>query len=353
MDIKNRINKLNMMAKILVAPVLVIVLLVLFGLASYVGLATQKGALNDIYNNRFKNYQVSADLANTLTDVHMNTYRLLSWETARYDRAKIDKLGKEQLETLKKAVETVKKATESGTSTPEEKKIYEEMSKELDDYQKAIVSAIDLSESDLNFATMFMAKADDEFMGIDKVTHELLELEHRMSQDAYAGAMKTFTRVIVIMAAVLLGAVVLSLVVSVIVARSVTRVLGGEPHEIAAIAKNIANGDLTHTYAAKSAVEGVFGDMLKMVEKLKAVVADVKIVSRQRGIREPAALVGRRAAFAGHDGTGGERGRGLIVRRGDERHDHGRTRTTRCRPRRSRSRAPTTRRRAARPCPRR
>jgi methyl-accepting chemotaxis protein len=276
MDIKNRINNLNMMAKILVAPVLVIVLLVLFGLASYIGLATQKGALNDIYNNRFKNYQVSADLANTLTDVHMNTYRILSWETARYDRAKIDKLGKEQLETLKKAVETVKKATGSGTSTPAEKKIYEEMGKELGDYQKAIISAIDLSESDLNFATMFMAKADEEFTGIDKVTHELLELEHRMGQDAYTGAMSTFSRVIVIMAAVLLGAIVLSLIVSVIVARSVTKVLGGEPREIAAIAKNIANGDLTHTYAAKSAGEGVFDDMLKMVEKLKTVVADVK-----------------------------------------------------------------------------
>lgn len=276
MDIKTRINKLNMMAKILVAPILVIALLVLFGLASYVGLATQKGALNDIYNNRFKNYQMSAQLVNELTDVHMNTYRLLSWETARYDRAKIEKLGKEQLETLKKSVETVKKATESGTSTVEEKKVYEDMSKELADYQKAIISAIDLADSDLNFATMFMAKADEEFMGIDKVTHDLLELENKMAQDAYASAMRTFTRVIMIMTIVLLGAVVLSLAVSVLVARSVTRVLGGEPHEIAAIAQNIANGDLTHTYAVKSLVEGVFGDMLKMVEKLKVVVADVK-----------------------------------------------------------------------------
>jgi methyl-accepting chemotaxis protein len=276
MDIKSRINKLNMMAKILVAPVLVIALLVLFGLASYVGLAAQKGALNDIYNSRFKNYQVSAQLVNELTDVHMNTYRLLSWETARYDRAKIEKLGKEQLETLKKAVETVKKATESGTSTAEEKKIYEDMSKELGDYQKAIISAIDLADSDLNFATMFMAKADEEFMGIDKVTRDLLELENRMSQDAYGSALRTFSRVIVIMTIVLLGAVVLSFMVSVLVARSVTKVLGGEPHEIAEIAQNIANGDLTHTYTAKDAVAGVFGDMLKMVEKLKEVVADVK-----------------------------------------------------------------------------
>jgi methyl-accepting chemotaxis protein len=276
MDIKTRINKLNMMAKILLAPLLVIALLVLFGLASYVGLATQKAALNDIFNSRFKNYQVSAHLANDLTDVHMNTYRILSWETARYDRTRIETLGKEQLATLQKAVETVKKAAESGASTPEEKKLYEEMSKELGDYQKAIASAIDLTDSDLNFATMFMANADKEFMDIDKATHELLELENKMALNSYASAMKTFTKVIGIMTIILLGAVVLSLFVSVLVARGVTKVLGGEPHEIAAIAKNIAEGDLTHTYAAKSAVEGVFGDMLKMVEKLKEVVADVK-----------------------------------------------------------------------------
>jgi len=276
MDIKTRINNLNMMAKILVAPVLVIVLLVLFGLASYVGLATQKGALNDIFNNRFKNYEVSAQLANDLTDVHMNTYRLLSWETARYDRTKIQKLGKEQLETLKKAVETVKKAGESGASTSEEKKIYEEMSKELGDYQKAIVSAIDLSDSDLNFATMFMAKADDEFMQIDKVTHNLLELENKMAQDSYASSMSTFNRVIVLMAVVLLGAVVLSLIVSIFIARGVIGVLGGEPYEIAAIANNISNGDLTQNYSSKGVLAGVYGDIRKMAEKLKQVVADVK-----------------------------------------------------------------------------
>ena len=169
------------------------------------GLATQKGALNDIYNNRFKSYQVSAQLANKLSGVHMNTYRLLSWETARYDRAKIENLGKEQLETLKEAVVTVTKVAESGTTTPEEKKIYKEMSKELGDYQKAIVSAIDLSESDLNFATMFMANADEEFIGIEKVTNELMELENKMSEDAYGSSLRTLTKVMVTMTVVLLG----------------------------------------------------------------------------------------------------------------------------------------------------
>ena len=279
MGISNRISNINMMTKMLAAPVLVIALLVLFGIASYAGLTSLKGALNEIFNNRFKSYQYSADIANRLADVHMNTYRLLSWETARYERAKIDKLGKEQLEALKQAVEAVKQAAASNAIAPEEKKIYDAMSKELNDYQKAIASAIDLSESDLNFATMYMAKADEEFTGIEKATHDLLELESRLSQESYTSAGRSFARVISVMAVILVGAVALSVLVSIFMARGVTKVLGAEPHEIAAIAKSIAEGNLTLHFNSKGTAAGVYADMQKMAKKLKEVVADVKTSS--------------------------------------------------------------------------
>jgi methyl-accepting chemotaxis protein len=276
MDFKERIGNLSMVAKILIAPGLAVALLVLFGIASYLGLTSQKKALNNIFNDRFKSYQVSADLANKLTDVHMNTYRLLSWETARYERAKIDALGKAQMAALSKAVETVKAGAGSSNAHEEEKKAYEGILVHLDDYQKAIVSAIDLSESDLNFATMFMGSADEKFLGLERELEKLLALESRMSEDTYRATAATFSRVIAMMAAVLLGAVVLSLLISVLIARSVTTVLGGEPHEIAAIANSISNGDLTGNYAATGVARGVFGDMHRMVERLKEVVADVK-----------------------------------------------------------------------------
>ncbi len=314
MTIMKQIGNLKMMAKILVAPLLAIAMLVLFGAASYVGLATQKGALNEIFNHRFKSYQLSAGLANELTDVHMNTYRLLSWETARFDRAKIDKLGKEQLDTLRRSVETVKQAAASSGNTAEEKKIYEEMARELGEYQKAVVSAIDLSSSDLNFATMFMAKADEEFTGIDKATHELLELETRLSQEAYAGALKTFARVLSVMALILLGAIALSLVASVVIARGIKRAIGDGVEvarglaagdvavsieasgrdEIgmlmaamkemvesvktkAAVAQNIAAGDLNVTVDILSDRDVLGKSLQSMVEKLRTVVADVKM----------------------------------------------------------------------------
>jgi methyl-accepting chemotaxis protein len=276
MDIKTKISNLNMMSKILVAPMLVIVLLVLFGMASYLGMSTQKNALNNIFNSRFKSYQTSAKLANDLTDVHMGTYRLLSWETARYDRAKINGLAKELTETLKNAIATVQQGTDAKSTTPKEKKLYESMMKELLDYQKAVLSAIDLSESDLNFATMFMAKADEEFNDIDKATAELMALEENMSADSYASAMKTFNAVIVAMAAVLVAAIVISLLVSLFIARSVTRVLGAEPHAIAAIAKSIAQGNLTMSLSDKGSSESVYADMRKMAEKLTTVVGDVR-----------------------------------------------------------------------------
>src|SRR5271169_1365812 len=100
MNIRTRVQNLGLAIKILIAPGLILGFMLLFSSVSYLGLRTQKQALNDIYNGRFKSYQGSAMLVQELTAVHMNTYRLLSWEVARYEQAKINALSKAQLETL-------------------------------------------------------------------------------------------------------------------------------------------------------------------------------------------------------------------------------------------------------------
>jgi len=276
MDIMARYKNLSMAMKVLIAPLLIILFLLLFGFASYLGLSTQKQALNDIFNNRFKSYQTSAILAKDLTGVHANAYRLLSMETAGFDRAKIDAFAKAQLDTLERSVEIINKSIASRSITPEEKKKYQEILTDLLIYQKAIQSAIDLSSSDLKFATMYMGRADEKFFDLERVLQELLSMENKMSEDTYGSSLKTFSRVIVAMAGVLGGAVVLSILASMLIARSVTRVLGAEPNAIAAIAKSIASGDLTFQVEIKEHAGGIFADMQKMAEKLKSVVADVK-----------------------------------------------------------------------------
>ncbi len=277
MDVQKMLGTASMTVKLLIAPVLIMGFLVFFGFASYLGLSTQKQALNDIYQMRFKNYQTSATLAKNLTAVHMNVYRLLSWEAARYERSKLDGLGKEQLDTLDRSVELIKNSMASPSATPEEKKVYETIHTELAAYQKAIQSAVDLSSSDLNFATMFMGTADAKFQTLEKILDELLGLETKMSEDTYGKALKTYARVVAIMALLLAGAIALSLLASMIIARSVTSVLGGEPHAIASIAKSIAAGDLTLSFGRNGVAKGVYGDMQTMARKLKEVVAGVQL----------------------------------------------------------------------------
>lgn len=194
MSSEHRFRDLSMMKKMLIAPSLIIVLLLLFGFVSYLGLSQQKKALHDIYAVRFKSYQSSSTVVKDLNAVHANVYRLLSWEVARYERARIDALGTEQLATLERSVNAMKSGAGSATATEEEQRIYQTILADLLEYQKAIASAIDLSSSDLNLSTMYMGTADEKFRKLEKIMKELLELETRMSEDTHASALRTFRR---------------------------------------------------------------------------------------------------------------------------------------------------------------
>jgi methyl-accepting chemotaxis protein len=280
MTFLRKFHNLSMTARVLMAPAVVIVFLLLFGAASYFGLTSQRQALRDIYNNRFKNYQTSASLTKDLTSVHMSTYRLLSWEAARFERAKIDALAKEQLAILDRSVGIIKRNVTSPSALPEEKKIYEAVLPNILEYQKAIQSAIDLSSSDLNFATMYMATADEKFQVLEKVMNQLLDLERTISENTFEHSMMTFSRVIAIMAILLTVALILSLVVSALSARGVTRILGAEPHVLADIARNIAEGNLTFEFGTAETLGGVYADMQKMSANLKDTLSKIRLVTQ-------------------------------------------------------------------------
>ena len=106
---KQYLTNLNMSKKLLLSPITVMLFLFLFGVMAYIGLVSQKSAINDIYNNKFKNYETVAQIVNDIANVHANVYKVISWTNANYEAAKIEALGKEQLATLNKTIENVKK----------------------------------------------------------------------------------------------------------------------------------------------------------------------------------------------------------------------------------------------------
>ena len=65
--------------KIVIAPAVAIVLLIILGATCYSVLTRQHATLQDLVSNRFGSYQLAADSAREIGEVHPEVYRLFTW----------------------------------------------------------------------------------------------------------------------------------------------------------------------------------------------------------------------------------------------------------------------------------
>jgi hypothetical protein len=69
--------------KIVAAPGIAILFLVVLGAVSYGVMARQHASLDDMYKRRFASYRVAADAAQAISEVHSNVYRLFTPSSRR------------------------------------------------------------------------------------------------------------------------------------------------------------------------------------------------------------------------------------------------------------------------------
>ena len=270
---KQFIMNLKMGRKLLLSPLAVIVFLLIFGAISYVGLINQRGAINDIYNNRFGAYKSSANIMIDLANVHANVYKVISWGNANYDAKKIEGLGKEQIAVIDKTIQDIKKHLGTKTLSPEEKKIYQAVFEQLEEYKKPVEGVIDIAGGDLSTATMFMGTADDKFQVLNKNLGDLIALENKLSEGQYAFAMGSFQKVLIISIGVLAVAVAFSLLISFFMTKLITAPI----NKTIEIMEEISKGDLTKRVDVISRDEiGEMGNHFNaFVEKLHQAIVHV------------------------------------------------------------------------------
>ncbi len=227
--------------KLLVAPLVIIVFLLILGFLSYRNLSDQRAAIENILNNRFKAYQAGATIVKDIANVHANLYKVINWTGAKYDEKKIELLGKEQMATLDRATDMIAKALYVEWVTQEEKALYQTIMGHLTVYRKACFSAIDLATSDLNTATMFMGSADEKYQTLNKSLHDLLDLENRLSQGQYEDSVSRFSRALRVFVLVLGAAIAVSVLISLLT----SRLIAAPVKETMQVIQRIAEGDLT------------------------------------------------------------------------------------------------------------
>ncbi len=259
--------------KILVAPGVAIVLLMVLGTMSYMGLTRQHSTMDALFNGRFANYQLAANASGEISEVHSGVYRLFTW-IANLKEDKIKQITSEQNAKIDRLIKKITAFAARAELDAGERRIAGGVVKQLVKYRKQANDAIDLSTIDVNTGMAAMQTADSSFQEINKDLKELVAVELSLAQDGYDGASTAFSRLVL----VLLTIMVLALVISVGISAFMSRIIVRPLQAAIKLAGRIAGGDLSSEIkvVGRDETAELLRALGDMNASLRSIVAEVR-----------------------------------------------------------------------------
>jgi methyl-accepting chemotaxis protein len=266
---KTIFQNLKMFYKLLLSPLVIISFLIILAVLSFKGFSTQKADVEDMFNQRFKNYQECATVIKDLTDVHANIYKILNWTNANYEKKKVEDLAKEQFITLEKTIAGMKKAAAVPGLNAEEKGFYQKALPQTVKYKEMAQAIIESIQSgDTSTAAILMGQVDDSFQAMNKSLAGLMDLEKKLSRTKYDDVLASINSASKQFVVLSLLAVILSILLNVFMARFITAPL----HESIDVLGRMAEGDLTRQIAVQSKDE--IGALAWSVNRMREKIAE-------------------------------------------------------------------------------
>ena len=259
--------------KIMLAPGVAMVFLAILGAMSYSALTRQQATLVDLFGTRFGTYQLVADAAQEISEVHSGVYRLFTW-ISNLKEDKIKQITKEQMGKIDAVSKSIAEFGARPGLDAAERKVAESITKKLAKYKKDVDMAIDMSTVDINTGMAAMQTADGGFQEMIKEFSELVRLETRLARDSYEGASAVFAKALMALLGILVIALVVSAAISIFMSRMIVRPL----RNVIATAGRIASGDLTSKIQVKGRDETaeLLHALKDMNESLVKIVGEVR-----------------------------------------------------------------------------
>jgi methyl-accepting chemotaxis protein len=233
------LKKLRIGPKLLLAPGLMLVLLLMLSGAAYYGMVRQNASLENMVQVRAARLQSVADVAGDAKYVHANVYQLLAWINGSFAKARLDALIAD-IDHRHAALKT--RLTElSGVADGAEKKPIDASLAALAAYRKAVQETIEMAQVDQSIATNSMQKAEKDFVVLNQNLAQLAALEKTLSEQAYAAARSEFHNLSTSMVVLVALSIGLSLAVTMLVRRAMLRDIGA----ISTVVSELAEGRLT------------------------------------------------------------------------------------------------------------
>lgn len=260
---KSFLNNLRLGNKILLAPLIIFIFLLLIALGTYQAISIQSRLMDDIYSNRFKGYQKSSQIIVEISNVQTKLYKLMNWIASNYDKKRIEDLAKQIDADISANVDFMQKILSSPALLPEEKKYYQIAYNNLVEFHKQAKSALEIAAQDANTAVMAFGMAEDAFSALDLSLRNLNKLEDKLGKDKYDDSVGIVSVTLTVFLIVLLIAVVLSFLTSMYIKRLILAPL----KKTITVLRELAEGNLTKGIDVQS--EDEIGELVQSVNAMR------------------------------------------------------------------------------------
>ena len=235
------LSRLKIGPKLLLAPGVVLLLLVLLSSGAYYAMVRQHQSLQSIVGPRAVQLRSAAELVGQAQRVHADTYKLLTWLGSSFSRARIDGLIADihrQHGAIERAFGDLMPRTAADSG---ERRHVEQAAQAHRLYVRAAREVVELAHADQSIGANAMIKPEAAFSVLVQRMGMLATLERELSEQASSEASADFRLTAGLMPFVVLLAVGVSLAITVAVRRALLLEIRG----IGAAALGLASGDLT------------------------------------------------------------------------------------------------------------
>jgi len=233
--------RLRIGPKLLLAPGVVLLLLVLLSCGSYYAMVRQNESLDSIVQRRAANLRAVAELSASARSAHAQAYQVLTWISGSFPHFRIDPLALD-LQARHGAVERdLARLARLTADSPEEQRYVEQARAAWAQYVPAVRDVIEIARIDQSISANAMVKAERAFAVVAQRLAELSRREQALSEQASRDAADDFRLIAVLMPVV----IVLSIAASLAITMAVRRALLADIGAIGAAAHGLASGDLT------------------------------------------------------------------------------------------------------------
>ena len=234
------LSRLRIGPKLLLAPGIVLLLLVVLSCGAYYAMVRQNASLEVIVQQRAAHLRNTAALVASAHQAHTGMYQMLAWIGASFKASRVDALVSDIHRShagIRQRFAGLARLTAAGSA---ERGFIEQAASAHATYVKAILDVIELSQADHSISASAMSKAERAFEPMAARLGELSRLEQELSEQAFASAAADFRTIRMLMPLVIALSIVLSLAITMAVRRALLREVSG----IGAAAIGLASGNL-------------------------------------------------------------------------------------------------------------